>query len=410
MKILCSTFGSAGDVFPMLGLALALRRRGHEVTLATNEHFTQIVRRHGVAFEPLGTAAEFDACTRHPDLWEPRRAFAHIFGFVKPILRRQYELHQDLAGGQGAAVTNVFGFGALFARERLGVPVVTMHCQPGVLWSDHKPPRMPGMAGPRWLRRLLFRIGERFFVDPTAGPFLNGWRGELGLPPLRRLVRSWHSPGGVVCLFPEWYCPPRPDWPARLVQTDFPLWNDGTGEGLPPDLATFLDAGPPPVVFTPGSANVHGREFFAACVEACRRLGRRGLLATAYPDQLPAALPKGIRNVRYAPFDVLLPRAAAFVHHGGIGSTSQGLAAGVPQVIRPLAHDQFDNAERVRGLGAGGELAVKRFTGARLAALLGELLGSAQAAAACRAAAERLRVRDGLDRAAEAVERLVTKA
>ena len=78
MHYICSTFGSSGDVFPMLGLALELRRRGHDITFATNGHFESVVRQHEVPFEPLGTEADYAACISDPELWHPRRAFQYV--------------------------------------------------------------------------------------------------------------------------------------------------------------------------------------------------------------------------------------------------------------------------------------------------------------------------------------------
>ncbi|MHB8902175.1 MAG: nucleotide disphospho-sugar-binding domain-containing protein [Thermoguttaceae bacterium] len=411
MRILLSTFGSAGDVFPMLGLAIELRRRGHEVTVATNPHFEETVCRHGVVFEALGSHEQYAATVSDPDLWHPRRSFGHIFQTLQQVLRRQYELCAELAGSKdNAAVTNCFGFGALLAQEKLGLPVITLHCQPAVLWSDRAPPTLPGMRGPRWFRSLLFRLGERFFIDPVVTPFLNPWRRELGLPPVRRIVRWWHSPGGVLCMFPEWFCPPQEDWPLGVVQTDFPLWNDRSEEGLAGEVEEFLERHGPPLVFTPGSANIHGREFFGAAAEACRRLDRPGILLTGFAEQIPEKLPAGVAHFSYVPLDLLLPRSAAFIHHGGIGSTSQAMAAGIPQVLMPLAHDQFDNAARIRRLGLGDSIAVRQFTGARLARQLRRLLVSTEIAGACNEVARRLEDRTGLARSAAAVEAMAGRA
>jgi rhamnosyltransferase subunit B len=272
------------------------------------------------------------------------------------------------------------------------------------MWSNVEPPEFPGLSGPRWLRRLLYAVGLRYFLQPTVTRAFDPWRAELGLGPTPRVDRWWHSPDGVVCLFPDWFGPPLSDWPPNVVTTDFPLWNDGSDGGLPADVAAFLAAGEPPLVFTPGTANMHGRAFFAAAVDAARRLGRRVLLLTKFPEQLPSSLPPGVMHAAYVPLDVLLPRAAAFVHHGGVGSMSQALAAGVPQLIMPLAHDQFDNLARVKKLGAGAGVGVRRFTGRRVAAVLTRLLDSAEVTNACRAAAARLTARDGLTRAAAAIE------
>src|SRR5262249_39414224 len=157
----------------------------------------------------------------------------------------------------------------------------------------------------------------------------------------------------VLAMFPDWYAPPQVDWPKPLMQADFPLWNHNSDAPLPVDVQAFLDAGEPPLVFTPGSANMHGQKFFKAAVEACQQLGRRGILLTQFAEQIPAQLPDAVRHVKYVPLDRLLCRSAAFVHHGGVGSMSQAMLAGIPQIIMPLAHDQFDNATRVKNLNIG---------------------------------------------------------
>ncbi len=408
MHFVCSTFGSAGDVFPMLGLAIELQARGHAVTFATNEHFAGVVNASGLPFAPLGTAEAFLASIRSSDLWHPQRAFRHVFQFLSPALRDQYELHARLAGSTGAVgITNCFGFGAILAQEKLGIPVITLHLQPAVLWSRHAPPSLPGVVGPRWLKSMLYSLGERLVLDPVVCPFLNAWRADLGLPPVHRITRWWNSPAGVLCMFPDWYAPPQPDWPANLMQTDFPLWNrrpDGLMDGV---LERFLDGGDRPIVFTPGSANVHGRRFFEAAISACRMLGRRGILLTEFPEQVPESLPASMMHVRYVPLDDLLPRSAAFVHHGGIGSMSQAMFAGIPQVIVPLAHDQFDNAARVRRLGLGGSAPSKTLTGRKLVRVLQPLLESVAVADACHGVASRLVRRDGLQRSVTAIERHV---
>ncbi len=405
MHFLCSTYGSSGDVFPMLGLALELRQRGHEVTFATNEHYRGIANEYDLPFEALGDEAGFQACINHPNVWHPRNAFGHVFSFIQPTLRRQYELHAELAArGPLVSITNCFGLGALNAQDKLGVPVITLNLQPAVLWSDHNPPALPGVFGPLWLKRYVFRFGEWLAIDGVVCPFLNPWRKELGLPPVSRITRWWHSRFGVLCLFPEWYAPPQVDWPANLMQTDFPLWNHRASQPLSAEVETFLQAGDPPIVFAPGSTNVHAHSFFAAAEEACRRLGRRGILLSEFPEQLPTNLPSSIAHFSYVPLDLLLSRAAAFVHHGGVGSMSQAFLAGIPQALMPMAHDQFDNAARVQRLKLGAALPAGKFTGPRLANVLQPLLASPEVAAACREVAKRVASRDGLQRSAEAIE------
>lgn len=389
----------------MLGLAIELRDRGHKVTFATNPHFKETVCRYGLAFEALGSHEQYAATVENPDLWHPQRAFGHIFQTLQHVLRRQYDIYAAHAGSKDTiGITNCFGFGALLAQEKLKLPVVTLHCQPAVLWSDKSPPTLPGLFGPRWLQRVLFRIGERIAIDAVVCPFLNSWRRDLGLPPVRKITRWWHSPYAVLCLFPDWFCPPQDDWPGNVLQTDFPLWSDQSENVLTPNVKRFLDSHQPPLVFTPGSANIHGQTFFQSALDACRMLDRPGIFLTHYPEQLPDRLPETVTHFPYVPLNLLLPHSAAFVHHGGIGSTSQAMAAGIPQVLMPLAHDQFDNAARIKQLNLGDSLPVNRFTGKRLADQLKRLLNSKNVTHVCQEIAQRFSPRDGLQRSAAAIE------
>jgi UDP:flavonoid glycosyltransferase YjiC (YdhE family) len=115
------------------------------------------------------------------------------------------------------------------------------------------------------------------------------------------------------------------------------------------------------VVFSAGTATATAHDFFKVSIEASALAGLRAILVTPFAQQIPAALPNGMIHVDYAPFSTLLPKSAAFVHHGGVGSTSQALRAGVPQLIRPVAYDQFDNAARAVRLGVARELLPKQY-------------------------------------------------
>lgn len=409
MHYICSTFGSAGDVFPILGLAVELKRRGHRVTLITNEHFQAAIERNGISFISLGTEDDYKSAIRNPDIWHPRNGFRHVYQSLEPLQRRQYEIFEDLKSDDAVGLTNVFSLGALLAQEKLGIPVITVHLQPTAIWSDRDPPLLPALFGPNWLKSIIYRLAERLVIDPVVCPSLNKWRAELGLKPVKQVTRWWHSRFGVLCLFPDWYAAPQSDWPQNVMQTDFPLWNDQSDLALPKQVESFLNGGEPPIVFTPGSANIHGQRFFESAVQACQILKCRGILLTQFPEQLPTTLPDSVAHVSYAPLDLLLSRSAAFVHHGGIGSMSQAMLAGIPQVIMPLAHDQFDNAIRVKRLGLGNSIPASRFSGSAAAEAIKQLLGNQTVYDACRKTSDRLSKRDGLLRAADAIESRVNR-
>lgn len=410
--ILLFPFGSHGDVHPFVGLALALQARGHLVTVVNNGHFRPLIEKAGLPFVEQGTAEEYLRATEHPDLWHPQRSFGYVFRTgISVAMRPQYDLVVDYARrGSVLAITSCLGFGVRIAGEKLGVPVVTIHLQPAVLWSNHEPPTLAGVPDwPRWLKRFAYWAGERFIIDATVLPVVNPFRAEVGLPPMRQTTRWWHSPDLVLGLFPDWFAPPQPDWPANTQLTGFPLWDEAGVTPVNPEIEQFLAEGDPPLVFTPGSSHRLAHEFFVAAADACQRLGRRGMLLSRFREQIPTALPPSIRHFDYVPFGQLLPRAAALVHHGGIGTISQGLRAGVPQLIMPLAHDQPDNAARVKKLGVGDWLKPAHFRGPAVADRLGNLLASPLVREACRRVAAHFDDGNPLAPACTAIEGLMVQ-
>jgi UDP:flavonoid glycosyltransferase YjiC (YdhE family) len=411
MDVLLVPFGSHGDVHPFVGLGQALRARGHRVTFLINDYFGGLVRGLGFEMVPLGEADHFATTMRDPDIWHPRRAFSVVAREVLKYTRLTFdgirEMHRT---GTTVVVGATLAFGVGLAHEVLGLPTVTAHLQPAVFHSDHETPVYPGLGAacwaPRWFKRPFFDMIYGRFVEPQIAPGLNAIRTELGLPPVRDVMRRWiHAAPLVLGFFPPWFGPPQPDWPQQLRLVGFPLYDERDATPMPAALEGFLAAGPPPIVFTPGSANLHARAFFEAAAEACARLGRRGVFLTRFPEQVPSLLPDAVRHFAYAPFSRLLPRAAALVHHGGVGTAAQGMAAGVPQLVMPLSHDQYDNAARMRRLGVAQALPPGRFRGTAVAASLGGLLGSSTVAACCRDVAGRFAAdARALDHACEAIE------
>ena len=411
MTIILLTLGSAGDIHPFVGLGLALRRRGHRVVLIANPAFGPVADRVGLEVVPLCATDEDAAVLTNPDLWHPRRGIKVVFDVAANNLRRTYEaLVAHLTPG-AVVVSSSLGWAARCAQDQLGFPMATVHLSPAQFRSSIVPPKIPGLFLPAWLplwvKQKVWEGGDKYVIDRMIGPPLNAFRAELGLPPVSRILdRWWNSPDRVLGLFPDWFCPPQADWPPQARLTGFPRYDESDTTPVDPDLDAFLDAGPPPVAFTAGTAHRHGHRFFAASVAACERLNRRGLLLTRHVEHLPTPLPPTVRHVPYAPFSRLLPRCAAIVHHGGIGTTAQALAAGIPQVVTPYAHDQLDNGDRVFRLGVGRSIRASRYTARSATAALAGLLDNATVSAACRAYAERLRNDDSVDRTCDLIEAL----
>ncbi len=416
MQYLIMPLGSAGDVHPFVGLALELKRRGNSVILATNGYFEGLAQRFGLDFIELGSKDAFHSGIQSPDLWHPFRSFPYLYkNMIEPTVRPQFEIVQQESAKQPTIVlSNCFGFGALNAQDKLGVTVVSVHLQPAMLWSRIRPPRMPGLFGPNWLQQRFYQLAQSLVIDPVVLPSLNSYRAELGLKPVIHVMQWWHSKTQLLCLFPDWFCSPQTDWPGPCAQVDFPLWDEretdqSTFHSESQEvLEAFLSDGSPPIAFTPGSANLFGKEFFETAIKACKQIGSRAVLLTRFQEQIPKSLPKSILHVPFAPLSLLLPYCSAFVHHGGIGSASQAMAAGIPQLIRPQAHDQFDNAVRIVEQGIGDSLNPRKFSQYALASKLEAIVESEPMKARCRQAASRMEKARGISQAVDVLEKQAT--
>ncbi len=397
-KFVFVPLGSAGDVNPFIWLARLMMERGYEVSIVIQASMASHAERAGIPFLPAGTVEQQEAVAHNPDIWHPRRAFGLLARHF-PIWGREMvpAIRQAVEPGRTVLVGGGIAFGARLVAEADAVPLATVQLQPAIFMSVHDSPvLMAGMERlkrwPLWLRRLVFRLSH-LETERHLRRKVNRVRAELGLrQPTRNILSEWAlSQDLVVALFPDWFGPPQPDWPKQVVTTRFPLYDEAELRSMGPALETYLGAGAPPVVLTPGSANVHARKFFTAGVEACWQTKKRALLITPFREHLPVSLPAGAAHFDFAPFSRLFPRCAAVVHHGGIGTCAQGLAAGVPQLIMAMAHDQPDNGWRLRNLGVGDYLYPKAFQPATVARRLNYLAGTPAVADACHRASERIR-------------------
>jgi len=388
-------------VLPFLWIGRQLRARGHDVTLITSSLFRQAAEAAQIPFIPVGKDEDFERLMRDPRIWKLGTGTKAVFDFATlaaGLYWQALQQHRRTSGRPDLLLAPVTAFSARLAREKWGIPLITVHLQPAVILSAHATPVLIPFLHPLLrvlpvsVKRLLFRYSPNP-VDLFAGRALRQLCQQNGVTAPSSFFRSWwDSPDGSLLLFPEWFAAPQPDWPTPHFQAPFPLEDLASEQSLPAALTTFLaeHQNRPPVVFTAGSANVQARPFFATALAALQTLNRPGVFVTRDLAQLPADLPPSIYPAEYTPFSPLLKKAAAFVHHGGIGTLSQGFAAAIPQLLMPMAHDQPDNAVRLQTLGAGSFLTPRQFTAPRVTAALDHLLSSPSVRQSCQHVSARL--------------------
>jgi rhamnosyltransferase subunit B len=420
-KIVISTFGSFGDLHPYVAIALELKRRGHRPVIATSEIYREKTDALGLELHPVppdlpGYDQPLEVARMVAEMVDPKKGPERVFTqFINPHLRGMYEALAAATRDADLLVTHVLSLAGPPLVEKTGIPWVSTVLAPISMFSNYDPPVFPQMP---WLYQVLklhpsvsraaMRVG-RLKLDQMAAP-LYKLRAELGLKRGGNpMLEGQHSPLRVLALFSSAIAKPQPDWPPQTRVTGFPFYDGrdraGDTRQLDPALLKFLEEGEPPVVFTLGSSAVYVAEgFYRESLEAARAAGVRALLLIGEESNRPADLPAWAAAFDYAPYGELLPCARAVVHQGGIGTTAQGLRAGLPALVVPFSHDQFDNGSRVARVGAGRVLPRAKYNATSAAKELRALLAEESYTTRAAAIGEQIRSEDGASAAADAIE------
>lgn len=348
MRVMLSTYGSRGDVAPLVGLAAALRTHEAEVLVSAppDDEFERMLDAVGAELVPIGRSArELLAEVTPGSATDARRVAA-------ALVEMRLDMVDTAAGCDALLATGLPPAGAREAAERLGIPYVFAAFVPGFLPSPHHaPPRLPGKPFPPDAdNRAKWNVYAEN-LRALYGEPLNAGRASLGLPPVDDLVghvftdRPWLAADPVLA--------PSPEAPGfDVVQTG--AWLVPDERPLPQEVEAFLDAGEPPVYVGFGSMPGHVlKETGEAAVRAVRARGRRVLVSRGWAELASADGADDCLAIGETDHRALFRRVAAVVHHGGAGTTTTAAAAGAPQIVVPQMGDQPYWSRRVSELGIG---------------------------------------------------------
>jgi len=419
-RIVLSTFGSFGDVHPYIGIAVELQRRGHRPVIATSEIYREKMESAGLEFYPvrpdMPSIDQPDEVARLlDDVMDAKRGPAAVGNLIIPYLREIYTDLDAATDGADLLLTHPLPFAGTMVAQKKKLPWISSVLAPASFLSVYDPIVPPQWPGLYHLMRLSPWVGRGVMalalikVEKMTQPVYD-LRQELGLPRGEQpLFKGQHSPTKVLALFSKVMAEPQPDWPANTVITGFPFYDrrDYFGETeVAKELLEFLDAGPPPIIFTLGSSAIWvARNFYLDSISAAKALGRRALLLIGNARNMPPdPLPEGVAAFEYAPYSQVLPHACAIVHKGGVGTTGHGLRSGKPVLVVPHAHDQFDNGNRVARLGCGRVLPRPRYNAQTATHELRKLLDDPSYGKAAMKVSEIVRAEQGAVVAADEIE------
>lgn len=408
MNITILTYGSRGDVQPFLPLSLGLMARGHRVILAAPPRFQNLVEEHGITFSSLAGDPE-DLSRRFNDsgfnfIKQVRDMMSHAVEIGAEMLRKTEAACRD-----ADLIIHTFAHtvGAhTLAREK-NIPDI--HIQTFPMFAptgDYPNVTMPDLKL-RTLKRLTHVASKRITWWTSTFGF-EQVRRRAGLPK-RKLYFPFDDdplrpPTPILCAWSPSILPPSNDWTSNVHVTGYYFFGSEAAYQPPDELRNFLDAGEPPVCVSFGSMVNRNAEKIDRCVrEALTRTGQRGIILSGW-GRVDQPSSKELLYLDAAPHDWLLPRCKLVIHHGGAGTTSAGLRAGVPNIVLPFTADQPFWGRRVHAVGAGPKpIPVKNLS---VEKLMEAIVEAEEDAIRKRAqdTGQRIRSEDGVGRAVELIE------
>jgi sterol 3beta-glucosyltransferase len=365
LRVTILTIGFTGDIYPCISLALELKKAGHQASIATHSDFESIIGRYKLDFFPIKGNIRETLQAEQAELWlksnnNPLRYARGIACMITP------QIHQAMIGflnaSQNAELLVLFGYSILPGfqiAEKLQIPFVQVYPVP-----IHPTREFPCFLSPyRFnLRGVFNRLSYTAiwdFVWYLFRPMINQVREEiLGLSrlplasPLQNLITQ-HAP--TLYAFSPLLVPKPADWGDWLHVTGY-WFLDSERTWKPPDkLVDFLCSGPPPIYIGFGSMiDRDPEEMTSLVVNALKKAQKRGILATGWGGAINNGnLSDDVFVVNDVPHEWLFPQVEAVVHHGGLGTVSNAIRAGVPSIVVPFLADQFFWGQQVFSRGVG---------------------------------------------------------
>jgi sterol 3beta-glucosyltransferase len=414
-RISIFTLGSRGDTQPFCVLGRALQQAGYDVELCAPEPYAPFVESFGIKFRPAGSslAGLKDSENMNALVRGGMHRFLSLPQFFKEV---QHGVADFLTECWRAAETSdlvvympTTFFVADFARMR-GLPSVRVSLQPVFPTSKHSSSNFGGKDHGALLNRLSYEIPRLAAPLLWSGSFgfeaATGRKLQLSVLPNPMTFRASHALN--LMAYSSVMSPDPGDWLSNTKVTGAWFYEAEPQWTLASEIQDFLAAGPA-IYIGFGSMKWHKEGASDLVFEAIARWGGRAVLSSGWGGlKAPANLPDNVIFTGPMNHALLFPRVGAVVHHGGAGTTAEGLRHGRPSLILPQFMDQFYWGDRVNKLRAGPmPLPMKKVTATELAARLDDLVGNAEYRAGAAAIAAGIAKEPGVAGAVAEIEKLL---
>ncbi|GJD51302.1 4'-demethylrebeccamycin synthase [Methylobacterium crusticola] len=352
LHILCISWGTSGNLSPMLTAGRQLRRAGHHVRVMADPAMRGEVEGAGFPFitwrrAPTGCKAD---PTDHSDMrdWNRRAIFAPAAAYAADTFDEIRRSRTDAVLGLDIL------FGCALGAEAAGVPYAMLSPHVSIRPVPGIPPTSSGLNPPTSPEEhaQVAAAAERI-VTLMDGflPLLNRARAGLGLRPLARTFDLYDRVDRVFLAISaafDFEATALP-WNYRYVGPllDEPVWSKS-------ELPAWPATKRPRVLIACSTGAQNQTELIQRIVRAVGSVDVEAVVTAGLKvrlEDLPAT--ENVRVVPAAPHDSVMDQVSLVVSQGGHGTVSRALLHGLPLLVIPIGRDQGDNAARVQVRGAG---------------------------------------------------------
>jgi len=339
MKIACVILGTRGDVQPMVALASGLMKKGHEVIICAPPENEELVTRNNCRFISFGPGIK-KAVKDKPEKQKGGVAVTISPKEGKKFTMDQMNLLPEIIKGSGLVLGAGIVPGVHTAADIIKAPYRLVAFYPIILGTTKDDPLVS---------RMMFGFG-RSMMNLLMKGYMNKTRARFGLPPIKDIWKHWMGENVLVACDKE-LNPAREGVSFAFTQTGFMLLP--SMNGLPGKVEDFLNSGNPPVYIGFGSNPIVKTEKYSQIFELVRNATKQRLIISKGWADIPENNSDDILYVDEVPFELLFPRLAAIIYHGGTGTMAAVARAGIPQAAFPFMGDQFSNRQQIVKSGLG---------------------------------------------------------
>lgn len=395
MKIVLATYGSRGDVQPMLALSLALMSKGHDVLLAAPPEKAGWAKQLGCPFHPLGN--DVTAFIDEMETAHSLRSAVCFVAFLRKELDSQFDLLPKIISGADVVIGSSLIFALATLAEFKGIEYRYIAFAPQMLPSgDHPFPAFQHQRLPKSYNRMTWRIA-RLLDRFNFTRLINHHRGRLGLKLIRDAWQNILGQHVIVASDPVISEVPPDIISPSYMQTGY-MHLDQADQNSP-ELEAFLKAGPLPVYA--GFGSMPGRDqirMLSLIVEAVKLSGQRAVISKFWDKPSEYSGADDLFFIQKYPHLKLFPKMAAVIHHGGAGTTATAAISGVPQIIVPHILDQYYWGDRTYQAKLGPRpIWRSELDSGKLAATIKECLSNGQIRRKAREASVIIKQKDSLE-------------